>query len=261
MLRKTPSEFLDALRKELARRQTTNRSYSIRAFARDLGIESSQLSKFLSGKRIPSVATIQALARRIGLDAEFGEGVSLKRRAVSDVKLESASGVPIRWDIEALIVLTETAGFKSSPAWIAKRLSISVAQAEDAIEEALRMKWLRKTPQGALIRSRDRVNYHFSNDHIDWRKYRKELLERAVAWGVPDRPDVRHFSAEEFSFDPNAISRIEKEAMRFNNDIAAIAETSKERTEAYCMVICVFPVSDLAEFERRKKAKPAKKTK
>src|SRR5262245_45771235 len=56
------------LRAVLAERRGTNRSYSLRAFARDLGVNASQLSNVLKGRKGLSLPAATKVARRLGLD-------------------------------------------------------------------------------------------------------------------------------------------------------------------------------------------------
>ena len=54
--------FCAFLRSELARRTSLNRRYSLRAFARSLGVDHSTLSQILRGRRTLTPATIRRLA-------------------------------------------------------------------------------------------------------------------------------------------------------------------------------------------------------
>lgn len=56
--------FVIYLQKEYERRRRKNENYSLRAFARNLGIGSSDLSKIMSGRRAVTTAMIKRLSRR-----------------------------------------------------------------------------------------------------------------------------------------------------------------------------------------------------
>jgi transcriptional regulator with XRE-family HTH domain len=62
--------FGNVLREELRRRQTRNRRYSLRAFARDLGLHHSTLSRLMRGTQRAARPTIAALATKLRLAAE-----------------------------------------------------------------------------------------------------------------------------------------------------------------------------------------------
>ena len=65
-----PSSFRALLRAELAKRCARNPRYSLRAFARSLGIDHATLSQLLRGKRQITRAAILRLGRRLGLDEQ-----------------------------------------------------------------------------------------------------------------------------------------------------------------------------------------------
>jgi transcriptional regulator with XRE-family HTH domain len=58
------------LRKEFARRRALNRSYSLRNFARSLGMHHTSLGRLLAGATAPSARTIARVGGRLGLSQE-----------------------------------------------------------------------------------------------------------------------------------------------------------------------------------------------
>ena len=60
----------DLLREELRKRQTRNRRYSLRAFARDVGVHHSTLSRVLRGRQRVTTATLMTVAMRLRLEPE-----------------------------------------------------------------------------------------------------------------------------------------------------------------------------------------------
>lgn len=70
-------DFRTFLEEELARRNQNYPRYSLRAFARELDVDSSFLSKILNGKRTVTLRTIRMFGERLNLSqdelARFGE--------------------------------------------------------------------------------------------------------------------------------------------------------------------------------------------
>ncbi|HWB81089.1 MAG TPA: helix-turn-helix transcriptional regulator [Nannocystaceae bacterium] len=62
--------FRELLGDRFALLRARNVRYSLRAFARDLGIHHATLSQLLSGRRPASVRQIRAIGARLGLDDE-----------------------------------------------------------------------------------------------------------------------------------------------------------------------------------------------
>jgi hypothetical protein len=67
---KLTSDFRQYLEDELARRSQSTPRYSLRAFARHLEIDSSFLSKILSGKRTITLRSIRMFGERLNLTAD-----------------------------------------------------------------------------------------------------------------------------------------------------------------------------------------------
>lgn len=61
--------FRSLLRDQLARRRARNRRYSLRAFARDLGLHHGTLSQLINGRRPATTRQIRALAQPLQIDA------------------------------------------------------------------------------------------------------------------------------------------------------------------------------------------------
>lgn len=71
------SDFRVFLREELERRASKNSSYSLRAFARDIGLTNSHLSMTLSGRKRISPETAEQIAARMNLKTGEAEYVVL----------------------------------------------------------------------------------------------------------------------------------------------------------------------------------------
>src|SRR5437868_10916749 len=87
------NDFRTFLEQELTRRSSANPNYSLRAFARDLGVDSSFLSKLLNGKRSMTARTIYTLAPRLALSEEqiqgFVQKANGRRRRYSPAFVET----------------------------------------------------------------------------------------------------------------------------------------------------------------------------
>lgn len=113
----------DALRAEFDRRRATNVRYSLRAFARALGVSHSSLSRLVRGQR-PSVRAIAALGPRLGWsDAHVRDTVARRR-------------------VDVLRALAGTRGFVADARWIAARTGLSLDHVQIALHDAVRTRRL-----------------------------------------------------------------------------------------------------------------------
>ncbi len=134
---------------EFERRRGKNRYYSMRAFARDVGVSPALLSLIFRGRRMPSLPTAEKIFERIKLpQSQRGYYLSLlsqqlkqndshslvEPREVMDSTTFEMIGT---WIHFAVLSLANVEGCRNDPSWIANRLGISVEQATTAMEELL----------------------------------------------------------------------------------------------------------------------------
>lgn len=145
---------------KLAEVQEKNPHYSLRAFARDVGVHAASLSECFSDKRQFSPKMAKKIIEKLSLSSEKKEEL---------IGVLDNNGVPVYTDIEraqldndhyfivsdpiyySILCLLETKSFKEDHQWMAKRLKTSVEHIEVALERLERVKLLLRTEQGKLI--------------------------------------------------------------------------------------------------------------
>src|SRR5690606_12528133 len=142
-----------------------NPRYSLRAFARDLGLGPTRLSEILSGKQGLSSLSAQKIAQKMGLSREESEifvlqvesqhGRSALSREMAKEKLKKIALIPDRslnpdlfhiiaeWYHLAILELTRLKGFQSNSNWIAERLNLSVMEVDLALKRLLSLNLLK----------------------------------------------------------------------------------------------------------------------
>ncbi|MDA9951439.1 TIGR02147 family protein [Oligoflexaceae bacterium] len=157
--------FRTFLKDEICKRQQMQSTYSMRKFAKDIGVSPSLLSEVLNRKHCFSVKSAESISNKLGL-----KGVE-KNLFFNLVKSENSRNKFIRDDAKvrvkeiqvnhaqkmiendvfhliadwyhlAVMSLLETKDFKSDVGWIAKRLKISIIQAENALNRLVRFKMI-----------------------------------------------------------------------------------------------------------------------
>ncbi|MBO9666843.1 MAG: DUF4423 domain-containing protein, partial [Bdellovibrio sp.] len=153
-------EIRSLLRNEFIRRKNRNSNYSLRSFARSLGVSPSALSEIMNSDR--------PITKRMG--GKLLDGLSLDpKKHLSLQNLLQTRNVPgeakyvmmdmdqyhliTEWQYYAVLSLAEVKGFKGDPDWIAKRLNISVRQAERTLQGLKRLELLVLNEQGKLVAS------------------------------------------------------------------------------------------------------------
>ena len=122
--------FVEILCNELARRRRQNPRYSLRGFARSLGIHHATASRLLRGRRPVQAQTIRAIGPRIGLPASQIESL---------VTIEDAAFV-----IDAI----GRPSFRPDSRWLATRAGIPIDRVNVALHRLIYQRQLRmESPQ------------------------------------------------------------------------------------------------------------------
>lgn len=158
--------FNQLLRSEFEDRVVKNRSYSLRRYARDLGISVSLLSQLVRNQRIIGKNTADKVLNRLGmvddLRNEYMASLNqtrpkgLRALKVAQKYKEFANKDKIddeivgNWQCFAILNLMSTSDFRDEPSWIAKRLAISDTEVRRALE-VLKMKDIIGVRDGKLV--------------------------------------------------------------------------------------------------------------
>lgn len=150
------------LKDQFELRLQRNKRYSLRAYARDLGIGHGKLSEILRGKRTVG----RRLAQRIGVSLKFNEeelklfvaaaasrvpkAKAMDRfsrifsKRISEAELSSI----VDWENYAILSLVETHDFRKDPRWVSHRLNISESRADHCLQQLEMLGLIVKTRGG-----------------------------------------------------------------------------------------------------------------
>ncbi len=224
-----------------------NASYSLRAFARDLGISPQQLSSVLNGKRGFSPAMAEKVVLALKLDpkdsilfqsqaiSEFSR--SKARRVDAEKKMRDLRGVldtrsleldvfnvVSNWYHFALLELIKIPTVDSSPAYYSKRLAIPETEISIALGRLQRLKLIKQTSDGGWEVSQATVMSEHSIPNQSVNNYHGQILERAQHALAYHGPDERYGSSSNFAVKtkdlPKAKALIQEFRQRFANEIA-----------------------------------------
>lgn len=146
---------------ELARRQSRNPSYSLRALARDLAIPKTTISAVLRGQRRLSKASIERIQKRLVLEpteierlvregqSEWHETRSENtRRTLEDEEFRMISS----WYFYAILNLARLPKNQAKPSWIAGQLGLPLSTSKTALRLLRRLELIR-IQNGRMIRT------------------------------------------------------------------------------------------------------------
>ncbi|QDK38699.1 TIGR02147 family protein [Bdellovibrio sp. NC01] len=145
---KTEAIIVEEMKKTFQARQEKNPRYSLRAFARSLEIEASNLSEILSGKRALTVFVADKILahldcsreRALHLQQEFKSEVDKAKQARkhvtnSELQMEEDTFHQIStWYHMAILTFFETAHYDGTPESVAKYFGLPLATTQRALE-------------------------------------------------------------------------------------------------------------------------------
>lgn len=253
-------------------RRERNNAYSLNAFAQDLGISKSFLSRVLSGERPVSMKL--AIQISVALDLNEAESRSLlfsviqfssknakiskKVKARIQKEFRESSNTPIiyttidlerfkvmsHWYHFALINLIRIKGFKSNPLWIAKKLGITVLETRDAIERLISLGLIREV-NGSLMASSDQfLNVKTQKSDLAIRNFHEQMITKAkdeLKKTSTDAFNRRLINGITFTCSKEQIEMIKNKIEQFQDEILALTG-SVEGEELYQMNIQLFPL-------------------
>ncbi len=244
-------DFKSYLQEELVLRTQRNPAYSLRSFAKSIGISPSFLSKILNGHRRITDQVFQKIATSLNLDPELlrsfnrqeSEPSALASR-FNNLQLEYFKIIS-DWYHYALIELTNLDGFQNSPEWISQKLGITVNQAKAAIERLLKLELL-EVNDGKL-RPTSCGNTTTKNEFTDlaFKKMQDDLLKKALHSLWNEDLNKRDHTSISMAIHPADIPEVKKRLAKARREICQFLERPQKGkpTQVYNLSISFFALS------------------
>lgn len=252
------------LREELESRCGKNPRYSLRAFARDLGITSSRLSEVLSGRYGFSREAARKIAEQLGwsnseitlfcdlVDAEHARAKQSRERArdrlaatppaYQQLSLD-AFQVISDWHHYAILELVAVDGFVNKPKWIAQRLGISDHVATAAIERLKRLDLLEE--KNGRLQATDTFTATPSDVPSDaLKKFHKQLLEKALTALHLQKVEERDISHLVLAVDRGQLKEAKETIRKFRRTFDARFGRGPKKNSVYCLGITFFKLEE-----------------
>ena len=253
------------LENEFHRRKFRNSAYSLRAYARDLGLGSSSLSEILSGSRnVPQKKAKQIVSQ---LNLQIDDRIRfLKSVEVQSVGLHTLTGskyvssdslekmslnetlhfkMMSGWEYCAVLQLTETANFSSNVGEIADRLGITFERAEIVVENLLLSEFMSRDENGCFVRNMGYVKTTRDVPYKSVRQLHKALLQKAI--DSVEGVDVtrRYIANSIMAIDASKIDEAKKIIGEFRTRMGEFLSKGEkdEKKEVYNLGVQLFPIT------------------
>lgn len=249
------SSFRRLLQEELARRCAGNPKYSLRAFARYLGLDHATLSQLLRGRRPLTRSTIERLGARLRLDgAAIAAHAASEERALAShgriAEMQSLARDALRlisdWHHYAILELVRLGSFRPDTRWIARVLDLTPDEVNIALARLVHLGLLEMAaPDRWVDRSGDTVASFEAFGQIAIQR----LDEQVRALGQRARASVpaaaQDHSTTTVAVDSRRLPAAIAMIARFRRELLELLESDRERDDVYQLDLHFFPVTTL----------------
>ncbi len=258
-------DYRQILKTKLSERCGKNSNYSLRAFARDLGISAQRLSHILSGRHGLSTEAAAEIALKLGMSDQestifcmlvqknHARSKILKDNAEEKLKEIKESYKDLNldhfkiisdWYHFAIMELTQVENFKNNPRWIARSLGIKEMEVKIAIERLLRLELLEFDKEKNL-----KITGQFFADPKGTpsealRIFHRQLMKKAI-----DSLDLQSLIEREMSSTILAINiedlpQAKKDLKEFRETFDKRYSKATKKNKVYCLGMQLFNLQD-----------------
>lgn len=237
--------FFSYLERIFLQRQKSNPSYSIRAYARDLGVDQSLLSKFLRKKAEFNWKTVEQCLHRLSAPEEVFEYFkTLRHNFTSDFQLleESAMNILGGWKYWAVI---EFFKINPSPTYeiIAQRFGLDTTEAEDIVLTLIKLEFIEF--QDGLYKILKPNNSWLNNTKTTQarRKLQRKFFELSLKSIDNVSVDLRHHCSLTVALDSGRIPEFKEKLNSLLIEFSKYSQKNSEINEVYQLTLGFFPLT------------------
>lgn len=241
------NKFGYSLFQEYEKRKSKNPSYSLRAYAKLLGVDQSSLSKFFKGERSFSQATIDSCLAKLGLDESTRKSIEddIKNRE-SEYIVQEDEVIKLlgHWKYWAILEFFKTV-HNHEVSTISGKLGLTKEDTQKCIDELIQLNFI----------SFDNGRYSLLKPNNTWisnkkttearRQFQKMLLSESIEAIERVPIDFREHGSLTVAIDKKNLPAIKEKIRNFQKDLGKMIQKKGELNEVYQLTISFFPLSDL----------------
>lgn len=228
-------QFTQQIQKIFKDHKAKNSRYSMRSFAKKVGVSPGALSEIMQGKRrvaAQKAESILSLALGDGPEllsakARLGWTVKLDRQLIQDHQMSFL----IDWVSHAVMGFFEIDDPKVTAQWISEKLDVPLDQIEERIERFIDQGFLYRAPKGRVkIKTLGKQWHVPANRPPELMAKFKEAQNKAALYALKKgNPQDSFFSSMTFLGGQEQIEMFQKEIMALYDRIAASVDPSKPK--------------------------------
>lgn len=249
--------YILKMKEEFSRKQRANEHYSLRAYARDLGVHPSTLSQVMKGHRSLPLKDSSRVVKGLKLGPRdqtlFMESLLRRKTSIDDIRIsplddrfildESYYKALAEWEHFAVLELFEITGFQCDPGDIATRMKITKNRAEVVMQNLLMCGLLTKDSEGKISRTHASVRTTEDVKSQALTESHKETLQMGLVKLEETEVSLRDYSSTTVAIDLKKLPEAKTIIREFRQKMAALLRDG-DKTDLYQLAIQFFPLTD-----------------
>ena len=252
----TQSYYLAKIKEDLSKRQRSNPHYSLRAYARDIGVHPATLSQIIKGNRPLPLKNSSQVLEKLNLGPKertlFMESLLKSKIALDEIKIadlderfmldESHYKIIAEWEHYVVLDLFELKTFDPSLIEISQRLGITENRAEVVVNNLLTAGLLKVDDTGKFQKVHDDIR---TTEDIKSQAL-KDSHKETILMGLDKLEDIevelRDFSSATVAIDLNKLPEAKAIIREFRQKMTALLRDG-EKTDVYQLAIQFYPMT------------------
>lgn len=235
---------------KLESKRQKNRHYSMRAFARDLGISSGRLSDIMNKKYIPGASIADRITESLDLspDDKIRFRKIIEQSQLSQKVLGGAYqimgdqySIVADWHHYAILNLMNTVDFQDDIEWIAERLNLDFDVVASSLEMMLDLNLI-EMKDGKHIPTHINITTTHGTPSEAIREGHRQHIMQALHSLDNDPVELREISTIVLAVNVQNLPKVKELARDFRRKIATLLEEG-EKTEVYNISMQIVPVT------------------
>lgn len=252
------NDFKSLLQEELLKRCRKNPSYSLRSFAKHLGVSHSALTEMMNGKRSITKKSVEKVGLILGLAINEIEkyqmisttpqsGETKNQSAYQQLTIDQFT-IMSDWYHYAILELIKIKNFPHATNDFARALGITKSEANIAIERLLRMGLLEKDENDRFFEINNGFATNISGNltSIGSKKLQQKILEQSIDALMSLPIEVRNHTSMTMAIDPKLLPEAIERIKKFRRELSEFLETAGTPTEVYQLSLSLFPVTQIS---------------
>lgn len=259
----TEAYYLVKMREGLSLKQRNNPHYSLRAYARDIGIHPATLSQIINGKRGLPFKDADFVTKKLNLgpkeQALFKESLLQKKNTLDTIKVsaddtrvildDSYYRIIAEWEHYAVLELFNLENFNRTKEEVAAKLDLTENRTEVVLANLKTAGLIEIDEDGKIAKVHSDVKTTEDISSQALRDSHKEALELGVSKLDSVSIDLRDFSSSTLAVDLSKIPEAKLIIRDFRRKMAALLSQG-EKTEVYQIAIQFYPLSNVKEYKQ-----------